>query len=100
MTVRRMLSYRVYVNDTPQRIAIGGDPVHVSAIRLGFGPDAPHVVQFWAEGSLEEPGTPRTFQVFGTGHPLPPGARWRGTTERTPEGLVWHLYELPDPGES
>jgi hypothetical protein len=32
--------------------------------------------------------------VFGTGQPLPEDAGWRGTCDRTPDGLVWHLYEL------
>jgi hypothetical protein len=96
MAPRRMLRHWLVVGGSPKRIAIGGDPVHVEASRLGVGPDAQHTVEFWAEGSLEEDGTERTFQVFGTGHELPGGARWWGTTARTAEGLVWHLYELPD----
>lgn len=91
---RSMFRHRVYVNDRPQTLHIGGDPLHVEAARLVVGPDAPHVVDFWAEYDDERPKVARTFQVFGTGHPLPEGARWRGTTARTLEGLVWHLYEL------
>lgn len=92
---RRILRHRVYVNDTPQTREIHSDPMHVEAARLGVGPDAPHVVDFWAEGSIEEAGQPRTFLVVGTGHPLPDGARWWGTAARTEEGLVWHLVEIP-----
>lgn len=97
MPTRRMLHYRLVVSDNPTQITIDGDPVHVAASRLGVGPDAQHTVEFWAEGSLEDTGTERarTFQVFGTGHALPDGARHWGTAPRTPEGLVWHLYELP-----
>ncbi|MFI9558858.1 DUF7352 domain-containing protein [Nonomuraea endophytica] len=95
MMARRMLRYQVIVNDRPQPIALQSDPLHVEAARIGVGVHAPHVVEFWAEGSLEDAGTRRLFQVFGTGHELPEGARWWGTTARTAEGLVWHLYELP-----
>lgn len=93
---RRMLRYRVFVRDRPETRAISGDPLHVEAARLGVGPNAGHVVDFWAEGSFEDPGIERTFQVFGTGHPIPEGARWWGTTARTDDGLVWHLYELSE----
>lgn len=89
-----MLRYRVYVNDQPQICNIHSDPLHVAADKLGAGKDASHVVDFWAEGSFGESGTDRTFLVVGTGHPIPDGARWWGTTDRTPDGLVWHLYEI------
>ncbi|WP_442811729.1 MULTISPECIES: DUF7352 domain-containing protein [unclassified Streptosporangium] len=93
---RCMLRYQVVVNDRPQGFKLGGNPVHVEAARLGAGPQAQHLVEFWAEGRrLDGTEIERTFQVFGTGHPLPEGARWWGTTARTPEGLVWHLYEVP-----
>ncbi|NEA61356.1 hypothetical protein [Streptomyces sp. SID12488] len=92
---RRMLRHRIYVTGQPQTRNIHSDPVHVAADRIGVAENAPHVVDFWAEGSLEEPGTARTFLVVGTGHPIPDGARHRGTTPRTPDGMVWHLYELP-----
>lgn len=96
---RRMLRHMVVVSDKPQTLKVGGDPVHVEAARIGVADNAPHVVEFWAEGrDWDEPDTrvSRTFQVFGTGHPLPEGAKWWGTTARTPEGLVWHLYEVTE----
>ncbi|MEV6614259.1 hypothetical protein AB0N31_10625 [Streptomyces sp. NPDC051051] len=92
---RRMLRHRIFVTGEPQVRNIHSDPLHVAAERLGVSEDAPHVVDFWAEGSLEEPGADRTFLVVGTGQPIPDGARWWGTTARTADGLVWHLYELP-----
>lgn len=86
---RRMLRYEVAVNDEPQDFLVG-DPVHIAA-----SPDGPHSVEFWAEWDDDVPPFgQRTFQVFGTGQPLPHQAVWRGTADRTPEGLVWHLYEL------
>lgn len=65
-----------------------GDPVFVAN-----GP-MPTVVEFWAEHDSSAPSSLRVFQVFGTGHPLPPDARYVGTCPRTADGLVWHLFEL------
>lgn len=92
---RRMLRHRIYVTGQPQTRNIHSDPVHAEGERLGVAENAPHVVDFWAEGSLEEAGTDRTFLVVGTGHPIPDGAVYRSTTPRTRDGLVWHLYEIP-----
>lgn len=94
----RMYRYRVVVSDRPQTFELTASPVHVAADRVGVGPDAEHVVDFWAEFDEGALAVPRTFQVYGTGHELPESARHCGTTARTPEGLVWHLYELPSEG--
>lgn len=91
---RRMFRHQVVVNDRPQAFDLAASPLHVAAARLGVGPQAQHLVEFWAEHDDAAPPRTRVFQVFGTGHELPSGARWWGTTARTPEGLVWHLYEL------
>ncbi|OLT13036.1 hypothetical protein BJF79_03815 [Actinomadura sp. CNU-125] len=88
----RIYRYVVPVDDAPHTI-------HLTLAHAGYGPL--HVaatndeVEFWAVHSDEYPDQPYTFQVVGTGHPLPPGAQWRGTAPRTPDGLVWHLVELP-----
>lgn len=98
---RRMFRYWLTVDGGPQRFKLGGDPVHVEAGRLGAGPDAPHIVEFWVPMDDDDFRADadtrvwRTFQVFGTGHELPEGARWFGTTGRTSEGFVWHLFEVP-----
>lgn len=96
---RHMLRHRVTVNGHPHTFKLGHSPVHVEASRLGVSHQAPHAVDFWAEDESDDHGEldtriTRTFQVFGTGHPLPEDARWRGTA-RADDGLVWHLYELP-----
>lgn len=100
---RAVLRYWLVVDGEPKILHVAGDPLHVAADRLGSGLDAKHIVEFWAEG--DAPSTPvaelradprrRVFVVVGTGQPLPDGAVWRGTCDRTEEGLVWHLYELP-----
>jgi hypothetical protein len=83
-----MFRYVVQVDDREHELALTGDPVAV-ATADPFGT----AVEFWAEHDGEARPVPRTFRVFGTGHTLPPGARWRGTCPRTSSGLVWHLYE-------
>jgi hypothetical protein len=87
-----MLRYQVPVDDDSHGLRPIGDPVRVETTAN------PAVVEFWAEGDPDtfDPGPYRMFQVFGTGHPLPPNARWRGTTARY-AGLVWHLYEMSGP---
>ncbi len=89
MTGRKMYRYEVPIDDQAHIFALTGGPVAVAA-SSNEGP-----VEFWAEHDWrKEPGKPRAFQVFGTGHPLPESARWAGTCQRTASGLVWHLYEV------
>jgi hypothetical protein len=82
-----MFRYTVLVDDQARVFDLTGDPVHVAN---GAALDE---VEFWAEYTDGAPAKARRFQVFGTGHLLPPGARWAGTCPRV-SGLVWHLYEL------
>lgn len=92
MSNRRVLRYEVFVDGGPQTVSLQSGPVlHVAASRGGGNR---HVVEFWVESDANDLAQGRVFEVFGTGHPLPDDAVWRGTTDRTPEGLVWHLYEL------
>jgi hypothetical protein len=83
---RRMFRYVVSVDDEVHIIPLSHSPVAVAAI-------GPYSVEFWAEHTEGASQGKRTFQVFGTGHPLPDDARWIGTCARTEGGLVWHLYE-------
>lgn len=85
---RRMFRYVISVDDEPHIIPLSHSPVAVAAI-------GPAVVEFWAECTQGAWQPDRTFQVFGTGQPLPADAKWVGTCARTVQGLVWHLYELP-----
>jgi hypothetical protein len=84
---RRMFRYTIPVNGQPRAFDLTGDPVYVA------GGATLDEVDFWAEHADGAPERPRWFQVFGTGHPLPPGARWAGTCPRD-RGIVWHLYEI------
>ena len=45
----------------------------------------------WAEVDTEAPCSLHTFQVFGTGEPLPETTAYLGTYVEGPS--VWHLYE-------
>lgn len=83
----------------PVKLWLGGDPLHV-AVSGEYG-DPVHGVEFWAEvdqphamGAFRGRTRGRTFVVVGTGHPIPDTAKYWGTAPRSPEGLVWHLYEL------
>jgi hypothetical protein len=89
---RRMFRYVVPVNDRPNVFDLSHSPVAVAAVGGAGSP----LVEFWAEHAEDTPATRRAFRVFGTGHPLPAGARWVGTCARTEDGLVWHLYEITD----
>jgi hypothetical protein len=83
---RQMFRYVVPIDDRPYAFLLTGGPVAVAA--------GDRSIEFWAEHADDGSAVKRWFQVFGTGHPLPEGARWAGTCPRTPAGLVWHLYEL------
>lgn len=98
--MRRMFRYEVPVDDREHRHVVHGEVRKVAT--QTWTPGRMPVVEFWAEGVDPVPdGTllQRTFQVFGTGHPLPENAQWRGTTDRDQAGLVWHLYELTGEGD-
>ena len=84
---RRMFRYFVPVDDCPHTLTLTCDPV-------AFATSGDDLVDFWAEKDPRCGASDRVFQVFGTGHPLPPDARYVGTCPRTRSGLIWHLYEL------
>ena len=94
---RRVFRYVVPADDKPHVFPLSHSPVAVAATGP-FSPE-PWSVEFWAEHTEGEPGIARAFRVFGTGHALPEDAKWVGTCPRTPDGLVWHLYEIPLPRE-
>lgn len=92
--MRCIYRYTVPVDGRPHAFKLFGDPLHVAAT----GGWATHAVGFWAqhidgEGAGVFP-LERHFQAFGTGQPVPQDAKWVGTTERTGDGLVWHLFEV------
>jgi len=87
-----MFRYEVPIDDQPHVLGLTHSPVMVALdSRWNFGV---HQVEFWCEHTEGAPPAKRTFQVFGTGHPLPEDAKWTGTCPRSPEGLVFHLYEI------
>jgi hypothetical protein len=84
---RAMFRYVVPVDDERHAFSLTGDPV-------AFASAGNDKVEFWAEHDDSHNGMPsRAFQIFGTGQPLPDSVHWIGTCPRTPDGLVWHLYE-------
>ena len=93
MSERKMYRYVVPVDDQPHEFTLTSDPVAVAAAWSEPPAASAMVAEFWAEHDAGPRGTGRAFQVFGTGQPLPPEARWVGTCPRI-AGLVWHLYEV------
>ncbi len=85
-----MFRFTIPVDDELHVVSCTGDPVAVAATD-----PTGYEVEFWAEHD-DEALASRAFRVFGTGHPLPEGARWVGTCPRTRAGLVWHLYEIAE----
>lgn len=93
---KTVLRYEVPIDNQPHTFTLTYGPHAVAAKRVWSPPHLViHNVEFWAEHE-DRPGVTaveRTFQVFGTGQPIPSSARIVGTAERL-DGLVWHLYEL------
>lgn len=46
---------------------------------------------FWAVVDTDAPKSLRTFQIFGTGHPIPEG--WVPMGSCIDGNFVWHLFE-------
>lgn len=82
----RVYRYEVPVDDRVRELELSGDIVMVACRSRG-------VVELWAIAGVREPVS-RLFQVFGTGHEVPPWATYVGTA--LDGGLVWHLFEHPN----
>lgn len=93
---RKVFKYTITVTDGPQQlhIPVGASLVHVGSKTDGF-------IDIWVvvdESSLDNTAS-RTFQVFGTGHPIPEDAQYCGTSIQGGNvslhngTFVWHLFE-------
>jgi hypothetical protein len=96
---RCMYRYEIPIDDQKYSHKLT-DPIRRVGYRESILPskrygDVP-IMEFWAEhdDEHESHADTRTFQVFGTGQPLPDNAVWVGTSSRDQLGLVFHLYEL------
>lgn len=76
--------YEVPVDDRWHEIGGCGTPLHIDC-------RDPRIVEFWAWRREDLPA--RHFRVYGTGHPIPDGAKYHGTTIAPGGHLVWHLLE-------
>jgi hypothetical protein len=85
---RSIYHYEVGLDD-PEVINLTGPPLAFGVLERSKG------MEFWAEHDDAEAEIGHTFIIIGTGHLVPRDARYVGTAPRTPEGYVWHLYELP-----
>lgn len=70
-------------------------PAGAEILRLAVQHSVPTI---WARVIPDAERVTRTFQIFGTGHPIPPGSKYIGTFDVGP--FVWHVFELlPDEQE-
>lgn len=86
--MRAVYRYQVGI-DGPEEIGLTSGPLAIGALGDSDG------IEFWAEHDDAKAEVSRLFVIVGTGHRIPDGAVYIGSAPRTPEGLVWHLYELP-----
>ena len=49
---------------------------------------------FWAAIDTDESTGIRYFQIVGTGHKLPEGGSYIGSTSTHGGNYVWHIYEV------
>jgi hypothetical protein len=89
-STKQIFRYEVPIDDRPHTFSLTYSPHAFATKRIGDT----HRVEFWVEHDDRLNAVERTFQVFGTGQPIPSTAWLRGSTGRV-DGLVWHLYELP-----
>jgi hypothetical protein len=93
--MRTVHRFVITADDTAQPAMLM--PAREGEFPLAIGNAEIDRVEFWAEVDTTRT-VPRYFQIFGTGHPVPEGsARYAGTAPRNQQGLVWHLFEVPEP---
>lgn len=80
---KRVYKYDLSFNG-PTRLELTGPIVHVDVVHSE--------VRVWAEAGVHAPRV-RTFEVFGTGHPISSLMQHVATTVDRQLGLVWHVYE-------
>lgn len=84
---RSVRRYEVGINEiTPIKLA--GNPIAVGTAVPGAG------LEFWAEYDDTRLEVTHSFTIVATGQEIPKGAQYVGTAPMTPNGVVWHLYEL------
>jgi len=89
-TTNAMYRYEVPLTEGPTIIEMSAGPIVAAAcVERGV---ADYAMEFWAEHDGET--MQRLFAVHGTGHPITINARHCATAPRTPDGLVFHLFEL------
>lgn len=82
---------RIFKYPLPNMSVTVDMPEGAEIVRLGVqGPRSTPTV--WALVDDDNPTEPRRFLVVGTGHPLPRGARYVGSSDSAP--FVWHVVEL------
>ncbi|WP_455770902.1 DUF7352 domain-containing protein [Streptomyces chartreusis] len=80
------------LDDRPHSIDLTGDILHAAVRRPG------HVDVWYRARREDQQHMRRSFQVVGTGQPLPPALDRHHRTAVSPDGqLVWHVLEIHCP---
>ena len=103
MAQRRVLRWTVPVDDQPWRIGTG--PVVLVACRNDerIARGEPRSVEVWTDETLHDDWPEvdtsgwRRAQVYGTGQPVPAGAKHLGSALDAGGRLVWHLFTVGGP---
>lgn len=85
----QILKWDIPVDDGAHQVSSGLGVVHV-ACQHDY-----ESVQIWTLEDSETVGaTPRWYQVFGTGQPIPKNAHHVGTALSAQGSLVWHVFDV------
>lgn len=93
--MNRVLRHEIPIDSRPHTLRLGGDPIAADGYRPGGL--SVNTLEFWCVSDDASYSVMYQLQVFGTGEPVPDGARWLCSTGRLPNGEVWHLFDMePD----
>jgi hypothetical protein len=72
-------------------------PLSYKLLSVAPGRTDDYTIDLWAQVPEQAPMVPVTIEIVGTGHPMPKAVLYFVGTAVMPDGLVWHVFERPDP---
>lgn len=87
MRSRHIHRAQILADGHPETLDLSGPIIHIAT-------RAERYIEIWYIDDPAVPLAPRTFQVFGTGQPLPDDVTHVGSAVTPNDGrYVWHLFE-------
>lgn len=83
--MKRVLKWSVPVDDQDHPVGSG----RVLMVECQHRAD---VVEVWTEETTHTEGIYRRVRVYRTGHEVPEGDEWLGSTMTQGRNLVWHVF--------